>query len=92
VVAPSSQPFALRSGLFNRCVVDQSYGRHLLDEDDPRLGLVSLPVKHAGLAISNPVRYSDMNYEASILASSHLTAAVRAGIEKFFSRLFCSHP
>jgi hypothetical protein len=28
LVAPSSQPFALRSGLFNRCVLDESYRRH----------------------------------------------------------------
>jgi hypothetical protein len=60
------------------------FGDVLVDEDDPRLALASLPVKHAGLAIPNPVRSSDMNYEASILASSHLTAAVR-GIEKFHS-------
>jgi hypothetical protein len=54
----------------------------VLDEDDPRLALANLPVKHAGgLAIPNPVRSSDMNYEASILASSHLAA----GVEKFHS-------
>jgi hypothetical protein len=56
----------------------------VLDEDDPRQALASLPVKHAGLAIPNPVRSSDMNYEASILASSHLVASVR-GVEKFHS-------
>jgi hypothetical protein len=38
----------------------------VLDENDPRLALASLPVKHAGLALPNPVRSSDMNYEASI--------------------------
>jgi hypothetical protein len=57
----------------------------VLNEDDPRLALACLPVKHAGLAIPNPDRSSYyMNYEASILASSHLTAAAR-GVEKFHS-------
>jgi hypothetical protein len=43
----------------------------VLDEDDPQT-LTSLPVKHAGVAIPNPVKSPDMNYEVSIIASLHL--------------------
>ena len=39
--------------------------------------LLSLPVKHAGLALPNPTISGPANYDASILVCSHLLAAFR---------------
>jgi hypothetical protein len=35
------------------------------DEDDPRLRLAGLPVKHAGMALPDPITSAKSNYEAS---------------------------
>lgn len=50
-------------------------------DNDPQIHLASLPVKKAGLALPNPVKSADQNYEASILLTSHATAALRGTIE-----------
>jgi hypothetical protein len=46
-------------------------------DDDPRLKLACLPVKHAGLALPDPTRSAQSNHVASILMCSHLLAAFR---------------
>jgi hypothetical protein len=56
------------------------YGEDIVD-NDPRLKLACLPVKHAGLALPDPTS-AKRNYEASILDCSHLLAAFR-GVQKF---------
>ena len=55
-----------------------------IDPDDPRLALAPLPVKHAGLALPNPVDSAGENYKASTLLCSHLLAALK-GSQKFSS-------
>ena len=58
-----------------------------IDKNDPRdcrVDLACLPVKHAGLALPNPVKSAESNYQASVLASLHLCAAMR-GVEEFES-------
>jgi hypothetical protein len=54
------------------------------EKDDVRLLLQGLPVKHAGLALSDPTKSAESNYEASVLVASHLLAALR-GTEAFRS-------
>jgi hypothetical protein len=55
----------------------------------PRLALASIPVKHTGLAILNPVRSSNMDYESCFL-SPHSRRSQRREIS--FSWSFGSHP
>jgi hypothetical protein len=55
-----------------------------IDNNDPRLALAGLPVKHAGLAFPNPVLSADKNYEASMLSLSHILAAF-PGVDEFRS-------
>jgi hypothetical protein len=56
---------------------------HDYDDDDPCHSLVTcLPMKHAGLAIPDPIESSEPDYEASTLACSHLLAALK-GIDDF---------
>jgi hypothetical protein len=54
------------------------------EKDDVRLLLQGLPVKHAGMALSDPTKSAESNYEASVLVASHLLAALR-GTEAFRS-------
>jgi hypothetical protein len=48
-----------------------------ISEPDHFRKLLSLPVKHAGLALPNPTISGPANYDASILVCSHLLAAFR---------------
>jgi hypothetical protein len=48
----------------------------VLEENDPRVKLAALPVKHAGLAIPNPVESAAANFAASSLCVSHLREAI----------------
>jgi hypothetical protein len=54
------------------------------DEDDYRLRLGGLPVKHAGMALPDPIASAKSNYEASTLVNVHLLAALK-GNEVFRS-------
>ncbi len=54
----------------------------VIPDDDPRLKLACLPVKHAGLALPDPTASAQTNFDASILVCSHLLAAIR-GVDKF---------
>ena len=45
--------------------------------------LASLPVKYTGIAITNPVKTIQQNYEASTLVCSHLIQAIQ-GKSEFF--------
>ena len=54
------------------------------EDDDPRRDLSCLPVKWAGMAIPDPTISADSNYDASILACSHILAAFR-GADEFRS-------
>jgi hypothetical protein len=56
--------------------------RNEYDEDDPQHALAGLPVKWAGLAISDPTTSAQPNYEASILLCSHILTAFR-GVDVF---------
>jgi hypothetical protein len=58
--------------------------RDTLEKDDVRLLLQGLPVKHAGMALPDPTKSAESNYEASVLFASHLLAALR-GTEVFRS-------
>jgi hypothetical protein len=49
---------------------------------DPRISLAILPVKFSGLALPDPTVSAKENYDSSVLASSHLTAAMR-GVDEF---------
>jgi hypothetical protein len=56
-----------------------------LDEkEDVRLLLQGLPVKHAGMALPDPTKSAESNYEASVLVNSDILAALR-GTEAFRS-------
>jgi hypothetical protein len=52
--------------------------------DDPRPRLAGLPVKHAGMALPDPIASAKSNYEASTLVNVHLLAALK-GNEEFHS-------
>jgi hypothetical protein len=54
------------------------------DKSNTYCNLTKLPVKHAGLALPNPVATSDNNYEMSTLMCSHLIAALQ-GVKTFNS-------
>jgi hypothetical protein len=54
------------------------------DDNDPRHRLASLPFKHASLALLNPTKSTESNYEARTLACSHLVAALK-GTKVFYS-------
>jgi hypothetical protein len=56
----------------------------VFDDDDPRLRLAGLPVKHAGMALPDPIKSAKTNYEASTLVNVHLLAALK-GNEVFRS-------
>jgi hypothetical protein len=45
------------------------FGDDIVD-DDPRLKLACLPVKHAGLALPDPTASAQRNYEASMVVRS----------------------
>jgi hypothetical protein len=47
------------------------------DEDDPRLRLAGLPVKHAGMAQADPMKSAESNYEARTLVNVHLVCTPR---------------
>jgi hypothetical protein len=55
-----------------------------ISSDDPRFSLAGLPVKHAGLALPNPVLSANKNYESSMLSLSHILAAF-CGVNGFRS-------
>jgi hypothetical protein len=57
----------------------------VISSDDPRQKVACLPVKFAGLSLSNPVDSADLNYEASILTSSYILAAFFRGVQEFRS-------
>jgi hypothetical protein len=46
-------------------------------DDDPRLKLACLTVKHAGLTLPDPTRSAQPSHDASILICSHVLAAFR---------------
>jgi hypothetical protein len=51
------------------------------DDDDPRKRLAKLPIKHAGMALPDPVNSAKPNYQSSVLMTGHLTAALRGAVE-----------
>ncbi len=56
------------------------FGDNLINDNLPRQ-LACLPVKHAGLALPNPLKAAETNWKASTLICGHLVAALRGRTE-----------
>ena len=51
------------------------------EQCDTKRQLACLPVKHAGLALPNPLKTAETNWKASTLICGHLVAALRGRTE-----------
>jgi hypothetical protein len=65
------------------------FGEPVDEENDHRRSLAGLPVKHAGIAISNPSTTATEYYEASTLVCSHLISKPSEGGCHFSMRIIC---
>ena len=71
----------LQDDILNK-FIPSLFGEDTFTDDDYRHLFINLPIKHAGMAISNPASQAQKNWNDSVVLNTHLISALR-GKEEF---------